>query len=104
MLFFFFFLTPIDDEKVKSTSTGGGGQASKGEMCWGRQQNSNRTIQIVQGIRLWFLPGVAEVEVILNPLPGEARFGMDIRRTEEVWYHHMHLYHHLMNHDQLGEK
>ncbi|KAJ8648378.1 hypothetical protein MRB53_001401 [Persea americana] len=67
----------------KSTPSGGGGQTSKREMCWSRQQNPNSTIHIVQGIRLWFLPGVTEVLVNLTPLPGETRFGMEIKRTEE---------------------
>ncbi|PIA27733.1 hypothetical protein AQUCO_07600116v1 [Aquilegia coerulea] len=53
------------------------------EMSWGRQQSLNTTIQIVQGIRIWFLPGVAEVPIVLTPEPGETRFGMDIKRTEE---------------------
>ncbi|KAK3436042.1 hypothetical protein EUGRSUZ_C00696 [Eucalyptus grandis] len=37
------------------------------------------TVQMVRGIRLWFLP----VSVELVPEPGETRFGMDIKRTEE---------------------
>ncbi|KAK6162020.1 hypothetical protein DH2020_001861 [Rehmannia glutinosa] len=54
------------------------------ELSRGRQQqNINTTVNIVQGIRLWFLPGVAEVSLELFPQPGEARFGMDIKRTEE---------------------
>ncbi|KAI3468079.1 hypothetical protein Pfo_024742 [Paulownia fortunei] len=53
------------------------------ELAMGRQQNINATVNIVQGIRLWFLPGVAEVSLELFPEPGEARFGMDIKRTEE---------------------
>ncbi|KAF5175521.1 hypothetical protein FRX31_034895 [Thalictrum thalictroides] len=53
------------------------------EMSWGRQQSLNTTIQIVQGIRIWFLPGVAEVPIVLTPELGENRFGMDIKRTEE---------------------
>ncbi|KAG8375726.1 hypothetical protein BUALT_Bualt10G0130400 [Buddleja alternifolia] len=47
------------------------------------KQNINTTLNIVQGIRLWFLPGVGEISLELFPEPGEARFGMDIKRTEE---------------------
>ncbi|XP_058079474.1 uncharacterized protein LOC131227695 [Magnolia sinica] len=65
-------------------SGGGGGQITRHDTGWYRQRNSNTTIQITQGIRLWFLPGVAEeVPVMLKPEPGENRFGMDIKRTEE---------------------
>lgn len=48
-----------------------------------KQQNTT-TLNVVQGIRLWFLPGLAEVPVELFPQPGDFRFGMDIKRTEEV--------------------
>lgn len=54
------------------------------EICGGKQQNPTTTMQIVLGIRLWFLPGVAEVLLEMTPELGEARFGMDIKRTEEV--------------------
>jgi hypothetical protein len=53
------------------------------EICRCRQQN-NTNVQRVQGIRLWFLPGVAEVSLELVPQQGEMRFGMDIKPTEEV--------------------
>ncbi|GMY28964.1 Plant regulator RWP-RK [Fagus crenata] len=52
------------------------------EISRGRQQNTT-TVHIVQGLRLWFLPGVAEVSLELVPQPGEVRFGMDIKRTDE---------------------
>ncbi|KAK6119646.1 hypothetical protein DH2020_046612 [Rehmannia glutinosa] len=59
-------------------------QVTGKELSRGRQQqNINTTVNIVQGIRLWFLPGVAEASLELFPQPGEARFGMDIKRTEE---------------------
>lgn len=54
-------------------------------MNWNKQQqNHTTTVQIAQGIRLWFMPGVAELLIELIPEPGEARFGLDIKRTEEV--------------------
>ncbi|CAN6539620.1 unnamed protein product [Malus baccata var. baccata] len=48
-----------------------------------QQQNHKRTVQIAEGIRLWFMPGVAEMLIELIPEPDEARFGLDIKRTEE---------------------
>ncbi|KAG4394362.1 hypothetical protein JHK82_054943 [Glycine max] len=47
------------------------------------KQKINNANQIMHGIRLWFLPGLAEILVVLIPQPGEARFGMEIKRTEE---------------------
>ncbi|KAL8113461.1 hypothetical protein AgCh_020684 [Apium graveolens] len=52
------------------------------ETIWGKQ-NYTATIQIMQGIRLWFLPGIEEKLVELTPQHGELRFGMEIKRTEE---------------------
>ncbi|OMO67001.1 Plant regulator RWP-RK [Corchorus capsularis] len=53
------------------------------ERSRGKQQNNTRTVELVQGIRLWFLPGVEEVSLEMIPQPGESRFGMDIKRTDE---------------------
>ncbi|XP_026398132.1 uncharacterized protein LOC113293904 [Papaver somniferum] len=49
---------------------------------YGKQRNYN-PIETITAIRLWFLPGVAEVLIVLKPEPGETRVGIDIRRTEE---------------------
>lgn len=38
----------------------------------------------MQGIRLWYLPGVAEISIELIPPQRELRFGMEIKRTDEV--------------------
>ncbi|KAG9457710.1 hypothetical protein H6P81_002218 [Aristolochia fimbriata] len=48
-----------------------------------RHQSPNTTFQIMQAVRLWFLPGITEVPTMLTPEAGETRFGMDIKRTEE---------------------
>ncbi|XP_048134039.1 uncharacterized protein LOC115740933 [Rhodamnia argentea] len=53
------------------------------EISLGKQHNQTMTVQMVHGIRLWFLPGIAEVSVELVAEPEETRFGMDIKRTEE---------------------
>ncbi|KAF2287068.1 hypothetical protein GH714_037323 [Hevea brasiliensis] len=58
-------------------------QLTAKESIWGGQQSHDATIQIMQGIRLWFLPGVAEVALKMTLEPGEMRFGMDIKRTDE---------------------
>ncbi|KAK2391938.1 hypothetical protein QL285_065349 [Trifolium repens] len=46
-------------------------------------QQIHYTSQIIHGIRLWFLPGLEEIPIELIPQPNEARFGMEIKRTEE---------------------
>ncbi|KAL3744543.1 hypothetical protein ACJRO7_013761, partial [Eucalyptus globulus] len=53
------------------------------EISLGKQHSQTMTVQMVHGIRLWFLPGIAEVSIELVPEPGETWFGMDIKRTEE---------------------
>ncbi|OMO86456.1 Plant regulator RWP-RK [Corchorus olitorius] len=55
------------------------------ERSRGKQQNhtTSTTVELVQGIRLWFLPGIEEVSLEMIPEPGESRFGMDIKRTDE---------------------
>ncbi|XP_077234631.1 uncharacterized protein LOC143876821 isoform X2 [Tasmannia lanceolata] len=64
----------------RTSSSRGNGQIIWPE-CWGRDQSA--TIQSLQGIRLWFLPGLAEIPLKLSPEPGETLFGMNIQRTEE---------------------
>ncbi|XP_028777297.1 uncharacterized protein LOC114733989 [Neltuma alba] len=48
-----------------------------------KQQDNTANTQIMQGIRFWYLPGVAEISIELIPRPKEERFGMEIKRTEE---------------------
>ncbi|KAG2666831.1 hypothetical protein I3760_15G084000 [Carya illinoinensis] len=52
------------------------------EISWGRQQNAASS-QIVQGTRLWLLPGAEEVPLEMIPRPGEEWFGINIKRTDE---------------------
>lgn len=47
-------------------------------------QQIHYTTQLIHGIRLWFLPGLKEIAIELIPQPNESRFGMEIKRTEEV--------------------
>ncbi|KAL2346583.1 hypothetical protein Fmac_000583 [Flemingia macrophylla] len=47
------------------------------------KQNKINGTQIMHGVRLWFLPGLAEISLVLIPRPGEVLFGMEIKRTEE---------------------
>lgn len=54
------------------------------EITWIRQLKYTTEVQTLQGIRLWFLPGVAEVSFKLTPEKGETRFGMNISGTDEV--------------------
>ncbi|KAL3745634.1 hypothetical protein ACJRO7_014710 [Eucalyptus globulus] len=53
------------------------------EISLGKQHSRTMTVQMVHGIRLWFLPGIAVVSVELVPGPRETQFRMDIKRTEE---------------------
>ncbi|KAL5559500.1 hypothetical protein UlMin_035711 [Ulmus minor] len=53
------------------------------EIGWCKQQHQTATVQLAQGIRLWFLPGLSEVPIELIPKSGEERFGFEIKRTEE---------------------
>ncbi|XP_030530446.1 uncharacterized protein LOC115740935 [Rhodamnia argentea] len=54
------------------------------EISLRKRHNQTITVQMVHGIRLWFLPGIMEVSVELVTEPEETRFRMDIKRTEEV--------------------
>ncbi|OWM63338.1 hypothetical protein CDL15_Pgr022083 [Punica granatum] len=53
------------------------------EISRGRQQTHPMNFHLVQGIRQWFLPGIAEVSIDIESGPEATRFGMDIKRTEE---------------------
>ncbi|KAH7656545.1 PDZ domain-containing protein, partial [Dioscorea alata] len=48
-----------------------------------KQKLHTRSKGLELGVRLWFLPGIAEVPITLAIMLGETRFGMDIKRTEE---------------------
>ncbi|XP_070011044.1 uncharacterized protein [Nicotiana sylvestris] len=49
-----------------------------------KERRNNTSNQSAQGVRLWYLPGIEEVPLELTPEPGETRFGIDIKRTDEV--------------------
>ena len=48
------------------------------------KEKINNANQIMHGISSWFLPGLAEISVLLIPQPGKVCFGMEIKQTEEV--------------------
>ncbi|XP_008798886.2 uncharacterized protein LOC103713657 [Phoenix dactylifera] len=73
-------------DKTASSAEGTSGQSYWRERSWYKQQSSKPNIEMVQGIRFWFLPGAAEVPVVLELKMGETRFGMDIKRTEEGFF------------------
>ncbi|KAJ8479254.1 hypothetical protein OPV22_022981 [Ensete ventricosum] len=77
----------IQTEQIQkaASSDGGNCQSSWKEMSWLKQQGPKHasTVELLQAIRLWFLPGIVEVPLVLAPEEGERRFGMDIKRTEE---------------------
>ncbi|XP_055822085.1 uncharacterized protein LOC129890582 [Solanum dulcamara] len=54
------------------------------DLTWSRQLDGYVGNQSAQGVRLWYLPGIAEVPLELTPEPTEARFGIDIKRTDEA--------------------
>ncbi|XP_060210517.1 uncharacterized protein LOC132637448 [Lycium barbarum] len=53
------------------------------DLTWSRQLDGYVGNQSAQGVRLWYLPGSGEVPLELTPGPGETRFGIDIKRTDE---------------------
>eukprot|EP01018_Ginkgo_biloba_P006488 Gb_32639 [translate_table: standard] len=47
------------------------------------ENNAEAKNHIAKGVRLWYLPGMAEITAILKLNIGETRFGIDISRTDE---------------------
>ncbi|KAL8107136.1 hypothetical protein AgCh_023798 [Apium graveolens] len=68
--------------QTEQSITSDNASAVEKETIWGKQ-NYTATIQIMKGIRLWFLPGTEEKLVQLTPPHGELRFRMEIKQTEE---------------------
>ncbi|GLT75963.1 hypothetical protein SLA2020_476520 [Shorea laevis] len=64
----------VTSEKINSSGK---------EKTRGKQQNQI-SVELVRSIRLWFLPGSAEVSLEMTSEPGETWFGMDIKRTDEI--------------------
>lgn len=49
--------------------------------CDGEKATS---IDVVKGVRLWYLPGLSEMTIDIRPNARDKILGMDIGRTEEV--------------------
>ncbi|KAF1001943.1 hypothetical protein AG4045_014018 [Apium graveolens] len=64
--------------QTEQSITSDNASAVEKETIWGKQ-NYTATIQIMKGIRLWFLPGTEEKLVELTPPHGELRFRMEIK-------------------------
>ncbi|KAG5019878.1 hypothetical protein JHK87_015733 [Glycine soja] len=72
-------LVNIQTEQIPSTEET---HFLKREIATSKQKINNAN-QIMHGISSWFLPGLAEISVVLIPQPGKVCFGMEIKQTEE---------------------
>ncbi|KAJ8527122.1 hypothetical protein K7X08_029599 [Anisodus acutangulus] len=70
----------IQTEQISNLETR---NTSGKDLTCSRQLDGYVGNQSSQGIRLWYLPGISEVPLELTPGPGETRFGIDIKRTDE---------------------